>query len=138
MNTPPATATSTGPCAPAWNSASTTSAFLNRLSFSAPRNWVMNSGRNRRDRSSGAIIPRAADGKLLRFHRLPPPGGARHAALRIRDVVARQRHHGLLVRELDLEHHVVLAPEGNLGARQVELEHPAEPLVVQRADRVAV
>src|SRR5271168_833421 len=111
MNTPPAAATSTGPCAPAWNSASTTSAFLNRLSFSAPRNWVMNSGRNRRDRSSGetiprvagATIPRAAGELLFRFHRLAPRRGAHHAAFRIGDVVAGQRHHGLLVRELDLE-----------------------------------
>src|SRR5580704_6018833 len=107
MNTPPAAATSTGPCAPAWNSASTTSAFLKRLSFSAPRNWVINSGRNRRDRSSGAITPRAAGGKLLRFHRLAPHRGAHHAPPRIADVIAGQRHRGLFVRELDLEHHVV-------------------------------
>ena len=44
MNTASPIATSSLPCAAERNSAITPSAFLNRLSFTAPRNWVANSG----------------------------------------------------------------------------------------------
>src|SRR4029453_12591869 len=53
-----------------------TSAFLNRLSFSAPRNWVQKNGANRRARSRATwLTPNlAADGAgrhglLVRPHR---------------------------------------------------------------------
>ncbi|EGO95883.1 hypothetical protein APM_1296 [Acidiphilium sp. PM] len=53
-------------------------------------------------------------------------------------VVARERSCVLPAGQLDLEDHVVLHLEGKLRTCKVELEHPAEPLVVQRGDGIAV
>src|SRR6185312_9938191 len=44
----------------------------------------------------------------------------------------------LLMRELYLEDHVTVAPERQFRAAEVELEHPAEALIVQRRDRILV
>src|SRR6185437_5228093 len=40
--------------------------------------------------------------------------------------------------ELNLEVHVAVEAEGDLRAGQVELPHPAEALIVERADALAV
>src|SRR4051794_14195518 len=53
-------------------------------------------------------------------------------------VVAGERHDVPAGRELDLEHLAVLVAEGDLAGREVELPHPAEPLVVERPDLVPV
>jgi FkbM family methyltransferase len=76
-----------------------------------------------------------SDGSAGRLvgHRRPGHRGRLNAcrAVGVGDVVARQRHRGLAMSELDLEHQMTFAAERDLGAAQVELEHAAEALVVQ-------
>src|SRR4051794_41941094 len=70
MNRPPAIATNGPPPSAARNTTSTTSAFLNRLSFSAPNAWVRNRGRKRRVRRRGGLLPPGE-------HETPAEWGAR-------------------------------------------------------------
>ena len=58
----------------------------------------------------------------------------RHRALRLRDVVPGERHGVRPPGQLRLLGHVFFVPEGELCAGQVELEHAAGPLVVERDD----
>ena len=64
--------------------------------------------------------------------------GANKAVLRTGDVVAGQRHGGLLVRELDLEDRKAAVAETQFTARQIEFEHAAEALVIERGNRIPV
>ena len=57
------------------------------------------------------------------------------AAIVVGDVVAGQWHGSLPMRELDLEDRQAAVAEGQLDARQVELEHSAEALVVAHTTR---
>src|SRR5690349_5280997 len=52
-------------------------------------------------------------------------------------VVARQRHGIDPLGELHLPDDVSVVAEGELAAGQVELPHPAEPLIVERLDLLA-
>jgi len=54
------------------------------------------------------------------------------------DIIAGQRRGGLLVRELDLEDREAAVAETQFTARQIELEHAAEALVIERGNRIPV
>src|SRR4029453_11574360 len=59
-------------------------------------------------------------------------------ALEVGYVVARQRHRFLFASKLNLENHLVHAPERDLATGQVEVPHSAKALVIDRAHAVAV
>src|SRR5260370_36968640 len=54
------------------------------------------------------------------------------------DVVARDRHHALLSGQLNLEHHHTVLAKRHFRAGEIELPHPAEPVVVEPLDLLAM
>ena len=65
-------------------------------------------------------------------------GMAGSGPIRFRDVVPRERDGAVLAGELELPNHVAEAAERHFGTGEVEFEDAAEPLVVKRADGVAI
>src|ERR1700735_5092199 len=54
-----------------------------------------------------------------------------HRAFGFEHIVAGDRQSIDLLCKLDLEHDESFAPESHLGAREIELPHPAEPFIVE-------